>query len=254
MANPLRILRFLWRNKPGHCPVCGKSTLFIFTQPFELVRNNALCLWCRSQSRNRQVALCILDAFGPKGILALSDFRRHPEITVLNTSTTTALAKALGHGSNIHCSEFLDGVAPGARSESGVLNQDLTRLTFADSSLDLILTEDVFEHIPDYKLGFREVHRALKKGGMHIFSIPFYFDRRTRDLFTWKDGKPVLTEPIEYHGDPVRGQIPCYAHIGYDMLDYLRELGFSIEIRRTGFVEQRSYGTFDCYTLVTTKL
>jgi SAM-dependent methyltransferase len=254
MANPIRLLRYLWRNRRGHCTVCGKATVFLLTQKAELIRNHALCVRCRSSSRNRQAALCILGAFRARGIGNLSDFAAHPDLAVLCTSTTTPIAKALGVGPNIHRSEYLDGVAPGARNSEGVLNQDLTRLTFPDGSLDLILTEDVFEHIPDFKLGFREVHRVLKKGGLHIFTIPFYFDRRTRELFEWREGKPVLNEPIEYHGDPVRGEIPCFVHIGYDAIDYLRELGFAVRIEQSSFAEQERYGTFDCYTFVTTKI
>jgi SAM-dependent methyltransferase len=254
MANPIGLLRYLWRNKLGHCPVCGKATVFLLTQKPELIRNHAVCIRCRSNSRNRQLALCILDAFQGRGIGGLSDFAAHSDIRILNTSTTTPIAKALGTGSNIHCSEFLDGIAPGARNSAGILNQDLTQLTFPDMSLDLVLTEDVFEHVPDIKLGFREVFRVLKKGGLHIFTIPFYFDRPTRELFQWRDGRPILEEPIEYHGDPVRGEIPCFTHIGYDVIAYLRELGFAVRIERTSFAEQERYGTFDCYTFVTTKL
>jgi SAM-dependent methyltransferase len=189
---------------------------------------------------------------GFQGINGLGDFRRHPELKVFNASAASPTARALGHAPNIICSEFFDGVEPGAYKD-GVLNQDLRQLTFPENSLDLVITEDVFEHVPEYRQGFREVHRVLKKGGWHIFTIPYYFDRRTKDLFEMRDGKPILSEPIEYHGDPIRGNIPCFVHFGYDLLDYQREIGFEIRMEWARYADVRKYGVFDCYTLIARK-
>ena len=47
--------------------------------------------------------------------------------------------------------------------------QDLQSLTFKDESFDLILTLDVFEHIKDPSIAFKEDYRVLKEIGIHIF-------------------------------------------------------------------------------------
>ncbi len=252
MTNPFRFTKYLWRSKRGHCPVCGKATLFLLTQIPEIIRNHAVCLRCRSSSRNRHIALHIIKAFRNYGVSRIGDFQNLPNIKILNTSTTTPLAKAFGRGPNIFCSEFSEDAEPGSIKD-GILNQDLTRLTFADNSLDLVVTEDVFEHVPDYMPGFRQVHRVLKVGGTHIFSIPFYFDQRTRELFRMEENRPVLFEPIEYHGDPFRGNIPCFTHLGYDLIGWLEKMGFRVKIEFSSFAEETRYGTFDCYTFVTVK-
>lgn len=244
--------RYFLGSKRGRCVLCGKPTLYFLIDSPETIRNHATCVRCGSSARHRHLALCVLREFADKGIKALSDFRRHGEIKVLNTSAGSPVARALGEAPNIVFSEYFDGAEPG-QSINGVQNQDLQNLTFADASLDLILSEDVFEHLPDVKRGFRETHRVLKKGGFHIFTIPFYFVRKTEYLFDMRDGKPVLREPIEYHGDPKRGNIPAFTRIGYDMLDFLAETGFKTDIEISRYAESQRYATYDSYTFIARK-
>lgn len=248
----IRRIRYVRRSRSGFCPICSKFSLFLLTDRDVLVRNHALCIRCRSVSRHRHLAYCILEAFKGKGIRKLSDFRANPSLTVYNASASGPVVKAIGTGGNIVFSEYFDGVPPGARKD-GVLCQDLERLTFQDDAFDLVISEDVFEHLKDYRTGFREVFRVLRPGGYHVFTIPFYFDRRTRELFDLVNGLTVLREPIEYHGDPLRGNIPTFNHFGYDLLDFLSHSGFETRIEMSGFDLERRYGTFDCYTFVTRK-
>lgn len=244
-------LRYLWRNRKGYCPVCSGRTLFLLTDRDELIRNHAVCIRCRSASRHRHLALCILEAFADMGIRKLSDFRSRPDLDVYNASANGPIPKALG-GGNVVLAEYFDDVAAGSLKD-GIQCQNLEALTFKDGRFDLVISEDVFEHLKDYRRGFAEVFRVLKPGGYHIFTIPFYFDRRTRELFDLVDGAPVLRQPIEYHGDPLRGNIPCYTHFGYDLLDFLREAGYQAKVRLSSYKEENHFGTFDCYTVVTRK-
>ena len=48
------------------------------------------------------------------------------------------------------------------------LPQDLEPLTFADEQLNLVVTEEVFEHILHPELAFQEAHRVLKSYGHHV--------------------------------------------------------------------------------------
>lgn len=244
--------KYLLSCRTGTCPICCRRTAFLVLDEPETIRNHALCIWCKSSSRHRHVALSIIRKFQGEGIRRLSDFSRKPGITVFNTSTQSHVAKALGKAGNIIHSEFFDDTVPGGY-KNGVLNQDLRDLTFPDSSIDLVISEDVLEHVPELKRGLKEVHRVLKNGGVHVFSIPFHFDRRTKELFTSENGKISLLEPVEYHGDPVRGSIPCYAYIGYDILDYLDDMGFETRIDFSRYADELKFGTFDCFTFITTK-
>jgi SAM-dependent methyltransferase len=247
-ANPA----YLWRNRRGHCTVCGKRTLFLLSLPPELVRNDAICVRCGSVSRHRHMALCILSAFGDRGIRDLADFGGRPDLSVFNAGSGGPILRRLGGSPNIVRSEYFDGV-PSGHHKDGVLCQDLERMSFPDASMDLVLTEDVFEHLRDYRKGFRDVHRILKPGGCHIFSIPFYYQSRTEDLFEMRDGELMPKGPIEYHGDPVRGEIPTYSHFGFDLAAFLEEIGFQVDIRIARHAEILRHGTFDCLTFVTRK-
>src|SRR5262249_37562790 len=50
--------------------------------------------------------------------------------------------------------------------------EDLTRLSYSDNSLDVILTSETLEHVPDLNAALREIHRVLAPGGRHIFTVP----------------------------------------------------------------------------------
>ena len=63
-------------------------------------------------------------------------------------------------------SEFLgETVKWGQTNGNGVRNESLTALTFEANSFDFILSFDVLEHIPDYKVALAEIVRCLKPGG-----------------------------------------------------------------------------------------
>jgi SAM-dependent methyltransferase len=68
-------------------------------------------------------------------------------------------------------SQYWPDVAPGA-TRDGVRCEDVTRLTFDDASLDLFVTQDVFEHALDAADGFAEIARVLRPGGLHVITDP----------------------------------------------------------------------------------
>jgi SAM-dependent methyltransferase len=80
----------------------------------------------------------------------------------------------------------------------------LEALTFPDASFDLVITQEVFEHIFEYRRAFREVMRTVRAGGAHIFTTPKYKQlRRTQDRAVRQNGSIVhLTEP-EHYGDDI---------------------------------------------------
>ena len=113
----------------------------------------------------------------------------------------------------------------------GIRNEDATRLTFADAQFDVVLSFDVFEHVPDFRAAFREACRILAPGGTLLFTAPF--DRGsevtvTRARLSATGAIEHLLEP-EYHGDPngPDGRILCFQHFGWDVISMLAEAGFA---------------------------
>ena len=171
----------------------------------------------------------------------------------MNTSHDSPVAKHLGNHKNIFNTEYFDNIKSG-QYQNGIRCESLEQLSFESDSIDLLITEDVFEHVKEIRKALREVYRVLKPGGYHVFSIPFYFDKKTTPLFKKEKNNPFsLIEPIEYHGDYIRDRIPAYYHIGYDLFDKLADTGFKTNIKISQYHEYRKYGTYDSYTFISIK-
>jgi SAM-dependent methyltransferase len=55
-----------------------------------------------------------------------------------------------------------------------LVSGDLLRLPFKPNSIDLIIGTDILEHLAEDALGIKEIHRALKKGGKVLFTVPAF--------------------------------------------------------------------------------
>jgi len=110
-----------------------------------------------------------------------------------------------------------------------ICHQDLTALSFENQQFNYVLSFDCFEHIPNYLLAFKEIFRTLKASGTLLFSVPFDINKKDNLIRARIKNGIVehLVEP-EYHGDPVsnKGCLSYYT-FGWQLLDELREIGFS---------------------------
>lgn len=121
----------------------------------------------------------------------------------------------------------------GPRHESGtrirgVRHEDIMHSSLETQSVDLIVSNDVFEHLPDPPRAFRECARMLKTGGEMLATIPFTgLDKTTYRARLGEDGIDHL-EPPQRHGNPISdtGSL-VFAEFGWDCLDMLREAGFA---------------------------
>jgi len=137
---------------------------------------------------------------------------------------------------NLTTSEYVSpDLSPGTthwikHARAKVRHEDLTRLSFDNDSFDVAITQDVFEHIPDYEKSFTELHRVLKSSGILIFTVPFFYDNeqtcvRARRHSTG-DIEHIL--PAEIHGNPTNNEgALCFQNFGWDLLDSIRKAGFS---------------------------
>lgn len=140
------------------------------------------------------------------------------------------------HFKHLSSSEYLGPThKPGdmvmvAKAAGLVRHEDLTNLSFEDKSFDWVVTQDVFEHIPDYAAAFRECARVLSDTGHLVFSIPFNsaLSRTQVRARMGVDGGIEHLLPPEIHGNPVDGKgALCFQNFGWDVLDTLRESGFT---------------------------
>jgi ubiquinone/menaquinone biosynthesis C-methylase UbiE len=51
------------------------------------------------------------------------------------------------------------------------------QLPFEDSSMDMVFSSHVLEHIPNQKKALEEIYRVLKPGGLHVCIVPVRFEK-----------------------------------------------------------------------------
>jgi 2-polyprenyl-3-methyl-5-hydroxy-6-metoxy-1,4-benzoquinol methylase len=73
--------------------------------------------------------------------------------------------------------------------DNRVRRGDLERLEFEDAQFDLVLLNEVLEHVPDDALALREIYRVLKPGGtLFLFSPNRYHPFQTHGVYSLKTG------------------------------------------------------------------
>ncbi len=175
----------------GWCPVCERRTLFC--REGEQEREQLKCARCFSNPRWRALVRVLEERFPGWRDLAIHEASP-------SGSASDKLARECARC--VQTQWFPD--APRGATRDGWRNEDLERQTFADGAFDLVVTQDVFEHVLDPARGFAEVARTLKPGGAHVFTLPWHPKRPTRVRAERAPDGSVrhLAEP-QYHGSPV---------------------------------------------------
>jgi SAM-dependent methyltransferase len=215
---------------PMRCPVCGRVTA---AHGFsDNLRETGRCRACGATNRNRQVAYvaarAVTEQTGTK-VDTLAAVAGLAGLVVYNTEAQGALHDQLHSMPGYLCSEYLGpGHQPG-ELVGGTTHQDLMALSYADASIDLVLSSDVFEHVPEPYRGHAEIHRVLRPGGHHVFTVPFHQHAHLDDVrarLRDDDEVELLADAI-YHDDPVRPEgVLVFTIFGLEMLVRLAELGF----------------------------
>jgi SAM-dependent methyltransferase len=111
----------------------------------------------------------------------------------------------------------------GSVRSDGARCEDVTRLTLPDQSVDLLVSSEVLEHVPDLDAARREIARVLRPGGRHLFTVPTEDMESTIQRAIIENGAlRHLVEP-EYHGDPLGqggGGILSFWTFGWDLPHY----------------------------------
>lgn len=201
-------------SRQGWCPICEKSVEFTARQPW--YRDHLLCSGCGSIPRERALALVLS--------------RHFPDWRSLTIHESSPGGRGLSVKLSAECrgympSQYFPGKSPGAVF-SGFRNENLEHQTLETGSLDLVITQDVMEHVNDPAKVFAEISRTLKPSGAYLFTTPTYKDLvSTQRRATYHaDGTiEYLAEP-EYHGNPIdnQGSLVTY-HFGHDLVQLAAE-------------------------------
>ena len=214
-------MRKIIRYTLGFCPCCERYTVFVATDYW--LRDHYHCLRCRSIPRQRAL-MSVLKNVLP-GYKTLNIHESSP--------SGSPFLKLKGDCDNYSFSYYYPEEPLGKILEGGASNQNLEKLTFADDTFDVFITQDVMEHVIDPCQAFREISRVLKGGGVYIFTTPIYKFAKTRPRIKM-DGEEIINIlPAIYHGNPIdeKGALVTYDW-GYDIAKIIEKAsGMKVEIK-----------------------
>ena len=211
-----------WR---GFCPICRKDT--VFRAENDWLRDNLRCQSCAGGSLPRERAIMlVVEALCPNW----ASLNVH-ESSPCGTGLSLRLFKEC---KNFVATQFLPDTPRGTYNAAGFRSENLEWQTFPDRAFDLVITQDVFEHLLSPGLATAEIWRTLKPGGYHIFTTPIYKDlpQSQRRAISHGDSVHHLAAP-EYRPDPVNPEGCLVAfHYGRDFADLIASWApFKVVIR-----------------------
>lgn len=212
---------------PIRCNICSSLTYIHITN--DNFRENCFCHQRNSFNRQRQIVYLICQLFKQKDLISLSKLHEMESYSIYNTECDGVLHKYLSRFPQYTCSEYFGPHDTVGKFVNKKPNEDLAHLSFQNEMFNLVISSDIFEHIPDPYLAHQEVYRVLKINGRHIFTVPFYqnyyLDER-RALINENNEIQHLKEPI-FHIDPLRKDgILVFNIFSLEMLTQLAKIGF----------------------------
>ena len=211
----------------GYCQCCERDTDFLADWRYSdgvlpNYRERLVCSYCGLNNRQRFVGDYLKKVL--KNRKEVFRIYCYEQVTNFYQHMARYLSNADFTGS-----EYLGHNKKNGEIIAGIRHEDALSLSFDSGLFDFIISNDVYEHVPDVKIALGEAYRCLKKNGVLIFSIPFFVDERiTKQRVTInEEGEMIHLFPEQYHGNPLsqKGSLVFY-DFGWDILDYCKEKGF----------------------------
>lgn len=197
------------------CHNCGKTADFFIAEDATLYRE-ATCEYCGVSIRTSDLLENV------KIYLSNLNVKKN-DLKILNLCSFGFVHETLKEYPGYFCGEFFDGVTSGEKYNS-ILCVDLQNIPFEDKFFDLIISEDVLEHVENIDQAFIEINRVLKLGRSHIFTVPLHENTLTMS----RKNNPNKV----FHGDPLReaGAL-VYTDFGKDVARILSKFGMDCRLR-----------------------
>lgn len=133
------------------------------------------------------------------------------------------------HLRQLTISEFFDGGR--ALDDADIEHQDLCHLTYASESFDLVVANELLEHVYDLPAALTEIMRVLRPGGRLLATFPMAFGQWESIIKARRNPQngetELLVEP-DYHGDPIRPEQGSlvYQIPGWEVLEQAQQSGY----------------------------
>lgn len=209
---------YKWRISQSLCPSCGGKYFLSMRQDAFMTR----CLSCAANATNLSLIPVIKE-----------HIKHSPPNVAWEMSTFGGTLKFLQENINkVITSEFFQGIKSG-KAINGVLCEDVQSTSFEDSSLDIITSNQVFEHVENDIIGYRECYRILRKNGALIFSVPLYQIPATKKLAEIINDEIIFYSDPEYHdsrADGPKSILTFWHHSVNDIADRVAKAGFTVQL------------------------
>ena len=223
----------------GYCRVCETGTGFLVDRRYggrELAhgwwpnwRERLECEHCHLNNRQRAILSVIKAAVQQRQVLG-KDLRLYAMEQI-----TPVFQWLHSHLPGVECvgSEYLGDDLPGGTIQDGLMpgmrHENVECLSFASDSFDLMLSNDVLEHVNDPTAAIGEIYRVLKPGGELFLSVPFHIHLDVNQCRAKRldQGDIVYHLPPDYHGNPLSsaGSL-VFTDFGWEFVAQLQAAGF----------------------------
>lgn len=212
------------------CSICGHQSTFKYFGGS--VRESYRCSSCKGSLRERSQSSIIINLYA-ESAPSFSELVQEDSFRKLRIFEPGIMGPFRKYFANhpIYLKSFYHENSKFGEVVDGVINEDLQKLTMESNYWDLIITSDIFEHIRKPFLAFSEIHRTLKKGGKHIFTIPTShpWEEQTISRVDTASADDIFVLPPVYHGNGAGGKSLVYTDFGKDLIMELEKLGMKTE-------------------------
>lgn len=206
-------------RRDGLCPVCERRVVFTADGPY--FRNTLKCSNCRSVPRHRALMHALRTHFPDWKNLGMHE--SSPGWDPLSV-------KLASQSKNYLASQYDADVPFGTTVPAPWMpcrayrSENLEQQTFADGTFDLVITQDVFEHLFRPDLAIQEIARTLKPGGATLMTVPLVRKLKpSQRRAAMAEGAVRHILPPDYHGNPMSADGSLVTvDWGYDIVSYLQ--------------------------------
>jgi hypothetical protein len=176
--NPLKLLRFALAGYlpfgPRYCVACdnriwrympyrnGSASVSELLRALNIVGSDVAhfeCPRCGAHDRERHLILYM------KASGICDDVRGKRVVHFAPERRLSRHLQSLGPADYVACDLFPQSI--------GVQTMDITRMSFADESVDILIANHVLEHVDDDRKALCEIVRVLRPGGHAILQTPY---------------------------------------------------------------------------------
>lgn len=249
---PIASPRMSVEKSKGYCWACGTHQQW---QPAKVINNELAETWdinqklrdsfdaresmfcpeCGCSLRLRHLAEALCYYFDASSVKQLVTNKKFNELAIAEINSCGKLHQFLGELKGLKYSEY-------GSKDSKIPSENLEKLSYKNNSLDLIVSSDTFEHVPDFRKATKEIYRVLKPGGMHIFTVPVIWKRTTVQRAELDDkGKVRHHKDPSYHGEGQPDYL-VFSEFGHDIVDVLELEKFTVELYKINLINLNDTG------------